>query len=149
MRTESINKSDFISFLGRAEEFFQAMKILLDLQERYHAAALLGIHAAIAMNDAITVGSLGKRCRSENHADAKSLLKQVCSVRQIQEPKGISHLSDMLGLKTDIAYGKRFLSGQLKEPKQIHDRCQKFFAWAYVHFPFLSSERSLADEVDS
>lgn len=146
MRTESIDKQAYRSFWARAEEFLQAMKILLDLQERFHAAALLGIHAVIAMNDALTVSTLGQRCRSESHADAKQLLKEACARHGITEIKGVTYLSDVIGLKSEIAYGKRFSPAQLKEAQKIHDRTLKFFAWAYVHFDVLNTERSESDE---
>jgi len=141
MRTESIEQQGYRAFLARAEEFFQAMQTLLDLEEHYHAAALLGIHAVIAMSDALTVSVLGQRSRSEKHTDAAKLLEQACNQRQINK-KGVHHFSGILALKSDIAYGKRFSPRQLQDVQKVHNRTEKFFSWAYQHFDALNPEGS-------
>lgn len=149
MRTESLEPHEHRVFLARAEEFFQAMNILLDLEERPHAAALLGIHAVIAMNDSINVSVLGKRCRSDQHSDASQLLQESCHQRHLSKHNGLKYFNTVISLKSDIAYGKRFSAKQHSDVNKVLDRTTKFFSWAYQNFDTLKAEGIDTDETNT
>jgi len=64
VKTVAIEKSLSVAYRNRASELFDAMKDEDDLK-RHNAAALLGVHAAIALADALTILIAGKRAATK------------------------------------------------------------------------------------
>lgn len=134
MRTKDVAKAHATAYQDRAEEFFQAMKDEEEF-ERYHAATLLGIHASIALTDAITVAVLGKRSTDEQHASVAKLLRQAAHLDKVEDAKGINRLERILATKNYVAYGEDFHSGDPdKKLQAVCNQVSRFFAWAYEHF---------------
>ncbi|MGA8876259.1 MAG: hypothetical protein WB555_12050 [Candidatus Korobacteraceae bacterium] len=106
------------------------MVLLADDMNAFDAAvALLAVHCAISLNDAVQIAVTGKRSRYENHSQTLEGLKRVCSVNKV-DGKGISHLTWLLTNKTAISYGdKRFAGAML-----ARDKAERFQAWAYSRF---------------
>ncbi len=138
MRTRALDRTRFVNYRGRASEFFDGMKDEADM-ERFNGAALLGIHAAIALTDAVVVHHVGTRAADEQHAEAVRLLKKVCCSVKV-DTSGADRLSSILARKTAVAYDEHFIPTDSEDTKRIRLNVERFFTWAYKSFVFLSSE---------
>jgi hypothetical protein len=100
------------------------MLLLADDLEAYDAAvALLAVHCAISLNDAIQVGSTGKRSRYESHVQTVSDLERICRSNRI-DTLGIVHLKWLLTNKTAISYGDR----RFTDTAVARDKAERFQA---------------------
>ncbi|MGD0292414.1 MAG: hypothetical protein ABSB30_01025 [Terracidiphilus sp.] len=100
-------KACFTVYYRRATQLAAAMKLCQDGLSAYaSAAALLAVHSAISYSDALLIGLGGARPRSENHREAITALKRVCTGARIDR-QGIAHLQRLLSVKTDISYGEK------------------------------------------
>ena len=100
-----------------------------DLNSFDAAVALLAVHCAISLNDAVQIAVTGKRSKYENHSQTLADLRRVCGNNRV-DSKGISHLAWLLTNKTAISYGdKRFTYAML-----ARDKAERFQAWAYSGF---------------
>ena len=97
MKTRALDRTRFVNYRGRADEFFHGMQDEAEL-ERFGASALLGVHASIALADALTIHETGKRAADEQHKDAVELLAWVCSTKNVEEG-GCGRLGRILGVR--------------------------------------------------
>jgi RNase H-fold protein (predicted Holliday junction resolvase) len=67
------------------------------------ALALVSIHCAIALNDALLVKLTGKYDADQDHMTAIKRTKKHCSARKI-ETNGVRHLEELLRAKTRVSY---------------------------------------------
>jgi hypothetical protein len=137
--TESdvVNRVAMLHYLGRAEGYKRALADLAqldeDLDQYRDAIALLAVHAAIALADAILSGfTKGGRNRSDDHMDAVREIEKLCSARQI-ESRGAKHLSWLIKKKTDFTYGTERLDPQ-RDVDAAKTKVDQLFAWAYPVF---------------
>jgi hypothetical protein len=100
---------------------------------RYNAAALLGVHAAIALADALTIRQAGKRAADENHHDAIKLLKSLCSTGRV-DGDGPKRLGDILARKSEVAYAERYTSEDSETLKAVRLNVERFFSWVQNNF---------------
>lgn len=118
-------------FIERANCCFQGMKLLADDMRAYHAAvALLAVHSATALNDAILAALTKRRSRSEAHEHAITKLEQVCIRVRVANKAGIRHLSWLLQQKTSISYADQKFAKA--DEAQLH--AERFLSWAYHNF---------------
>jgi len=118
----------------RSEDFYRAMKFLAAGVDTYgNAVALLAVHCAISLTDAIMIGCTGKRCNEEDHRAAVRALSRLCGERRL-DADGIKHFSWLIERKTQFAYGDRRLDPD-KDVKSAVLRADRFTAWAYRIFP--------------
>lgn len=75
-RTAKVEKAKAVVYWRRAQHHLLSAKEAAE-KGRLDTAALLGIRAAMAANDALCVKALGERSASPNHFDAADLLKLV------------------------------------------------------------------------
>jgi hypothetical protein len=100
-------EASFTVYHRRARQLAGAMKLCQDDLAAYASAAvLLAVHSAISYNDALLVGLGGARPRGENHREAITALKRICTGAKIEQ-QGIAHLQKLLSAKTDISYGDK------------------------------------------
>jgi hypothetical protein len=100
-------EASFTVYHRRARQLAGAMKLCQDDLAAYASAAvLLAAHSAISYNDALLVGLGGARPRGENHREAITALKRICTGAKIEQ-QGIAHLQKLLSAKTDISYGDK------------------------------------------
>lgn len=112
----------------RALQLAKAMNLCRRTETYYpSAAALLAVHSAIAYNDAVVMKLTGERPKTQDHSQAIAALRRACGRAKI-EPEGISHLSRLLGAKTDISYGDRYVTNQLADVLCV--AADRFEAWA-------------------
>ena len=138
MKTKKFDRSRFLDYYKRADEFFNAMKDEKEF-ERYYASALLGIHASIALTDSLTIYESGKRATDTQHIDAVKLLNIVCKTRGINKD-GPNRLGKILSKKNFVAYGKRFRSMDTNELNSIRLNVERLFVWAYKNFDYLGKK---------
>jgi hypothetical protein len=104
----------------------------LDLAPYRTGIALLAVHSAISLNDAITAGVTGKKSKHQDHMEAAKELEGISKKHRIQNLNGVSHFRWLLTEKTRIAYRRERLDDAL-----IHmavDKAEKFHSWAYNYF---------------
>lgn len=120
-------------YIEKADHFFQAMKLAADDMASYRTSvALLAVHSAISLNDAITAGLTGKRNKYQDHLSAGSQLEAFARTFRLGNLNGIVHLRWLLNEKTRIAYGRERLDDAVV--LQSINRAERFHAWAYNYF---------------
>jgi hypothetical protein len=93
-------------YIEKADHFLQAMKLAaLDLPRHRTGIALLAVHSAISLNDAITASVTGKSGKHQDHLAAVKELEGIAGKHRIQNLNGIGHFRWLLTEKTRIAYG--------------------------------------------
>jgi hypothetical protein len=119
--------------MEKADHFFQAMKLAADDLASYRTGiALLAVHSAISLNDAITAGLAGKRNKYQDHLSAVRLLEALAKKYRFDNLNGIGHLRWLLTEISRIAYGHVRLDDALV--LQWVNRAERFHAWAYNYF---------------
>lgn len=123
---------------SRAESFLSGMKFLSDDLTTYAAAvALLAVHGAISLADAVLIGYQGRRSREQDHRTAAIFLEKLCNSRRADR-SGLKHLIWLLARKTDFSYGEqRFNQSEVKSAVLTAERFQ---AWIYRTFPEVARE---------
>lgn len=100
-----------------------------DLDALGPAVALLAVHCAISLNDAIQVALTGKRSKYADHQRTAPDLERLCGSTRIDQ-RGVAHLRWLLNSKSAISYAdKPFLDAAL-----ARDRAERFQSWAYSSF---------------
>lgn len=111
MRTEGCVRRDAEDRLAQAKKFLELAGVIAtdrDSPAAADGAVSLAILAGIAASDAVCCAALGRRSRSQAHADAIRLLESV-------EPGGkgaASGLGRLLSIKDKANYGIESVSGK-------------------------------------
>jgi hypothetical protein len=106
------------------------MRLLADdLLSYAEAVALLAIHSAISLNDAVQVAVTGGRSKYEDHKRTTVDLEHICK-RYGVPLKGVQHLRWLLSNKTEISYADRTFA----RSDEALDKAMKFHDWAYNNF---------------
>jgi hypothetical protein len=120
-------------YIEKADHFFHGMRLVADDKSAYRTGiALLAVHSAISLNDAITVGLTGKKSRHPDHLTAVRELKALSAKYRVGNLKGVDHLRWLLTEKTRIAYGRERLDDTFV--LLSIDRAERFHSWAYNYF---------------
>lgn len=118
---------------SRSEDFLQAMRVLaVDLEAHGNAVALLAVHAAISLGDAVMLACTGRRSKDQDHRAAVDALRRLCALRRI-DTDGLNHLSWLVARKTHFAYGDKRLDPN-EDVRRARLNVERFTAWAYKHF---------------
>jgi hypothetical protein len=115
-------------FLERATQLALARDLIRDDRSYSAATALLSVHTAIAMNDALLLGLTGKRSRSADHSRAIAETQRACVVKKI-DIRGLRHLRSLLSRKTDVSYGDDSVS--FEAASSLANTSERFQEWAY------------------
>lgn len=120
---------------GRAQRYEQVARTLLRTAEdlsaladgRYgNALAILGVHAAIAYTDALTVAYRGLESTDGDHAQAAAVLQHALGsgapADQVRRLRGI------LGAKSHASYSGTFYT--LEEGERLLAQVRLYAAWA-------------------
>lgn len=117
-------RSDARPYLTKAEEFVASARASFEAQ-RWDAAGLEAIHAAISAGDAALVASAGVRSASSDHGAVLALLDaQVHEFDQAQRRQ----LAGLLGKKNQVEYEMRPLRED--ESRTLVDQSSRFVRWA-------------------
>jgi hypothetical protein len=118
----------------RAESFRAGMNLLADDLSSYgNAVALLAVHTAISIADAVLVACTGERSNERDHRSVLRPLRALCGFRR-KDQAGIKHFAWLISQKTDFAYGDRRLNLE-NDVKLARVKAERFIAWAYLSFP--------------
>jgi hypothetical protein len=113
------------------------MRDLIDLADNLHrygyAVALLAVHAAISIADAILIACTGQRSNERDHRTVLNNLRGLCGSHGADQ-EGVRQLTWLLSQKTDFAYGDKRIDFS-KDVTHARVSADRFFAWAYRHFP--------------
>ena len=82
-------------YIEKADHFLQAMKKLaaLELDPYRTGIALLAVHSAISLNDAVTAGVTGKRGKHQDHLAAVTELESISRKHHIENQERYRPLS--------------------------------------------------------
>ena len=129
--TAIVPKQEYAAYRAKALQFFTVMKLCLQDQE-WDAVLLNGVHAAISMNDALTVFRLGQRSASKSHQDATILLSHVVA-KEKHGKQQVAHLSRILNYKNLVEYEPRRFSA--REAVEFAKQVDRFFTWVQELLP--------------
>jgi hypothetical protein len=138
-----VDRQKALHHRARAESFLRGMRDLKALDDETYSAygqalALLAVHAAISLADAVLVGYTGKRGNEQNHQVVLGHLRNLCHSQGIDDA-GVTHLTWLLGKKTDFAYGDKRL-GLAGEIKMAMLKVERFVTWASNGFPEIARD---------
>ncbi len=120
-------------YLEKADHFFYAMRLVADGRDAYRTGiALLAVHSAISLKDAITIGLTGKKSRHRDHSAAVGELEGLSRKYRVDNRNGVGHLRWLLANKSKIAYSRERLEDALVLASI--DRAERFHSWAYNYF---------------
>ncbi len=120
-------------YLKRHEAYFQGMQFLALEPDTYgDAAALLAVHSAISLTDAILVAYKGQRSISQDHSESWKLLRQLCHERNVTGD-GLARYRRLIARKTDISYGERRLN-LTSDIQWAQLEAERFTDWALENF---------------
>jgi hypothetical protein len=129
-------QSMFDVFLQRAEQLSRARQLVEEKDERCAAAiALLSVHTAIALNDALLFKLSGKHTHTEDHMEAVREMRRRCSARRL-DPKGIRQLEKLISAKSAVSYGAKAVTSDYAAGLSV--AAQRFEAWTYLQFKELA-----------
>jgi hypothetical protein len=114
-------------FTERARQLSDVRKLISGEPSYASAIALVSVHAAIALNDAVLIQMTGTKGRREDHMDAAGKTSSVCRARGIDD-RGIAHLRSLLSAKSDVSYGSESVSFDLAT--KLSTASERFEAWA-------------------
>lgn len=126
-----IPRNSYKDYLEKAEGFYSTMNICLQDRE-WDSVLLLGVHAVISLNDALTVFHGGTRSTSREHRDAAVLLSQILKDMEGLDAN-IKRLLNIISEKNKVAYEPRRF--QEKEAYAIAQQVERFFTWARKQLP--------------
>lgn len=118
----------FEVYLERAHQLSDARK-LIDGDPPYTAAiALLSIHAALALNNALLV-KLGVSARKwKDHMAPVRETEKRCKAKRL-DASGVEQLRKLISAKTDVSYGNKAVTFDFA--MVLSTASERFEAWAY------------------
>jgi hypothetical protein len=90
-------------FVERGNQLADSRRLMIDSPDYASALALVSIHCAIALNDALLVKLTGQHHSGNDHMDSARRSKRQCTTKQINA-NGLKHLEELLRAKTKISY---------------------------------------------
>jgi len=99
---------------------------MADSPEYSSALALVSIHCAIALNDALLVKLTGKHDTAADHMVAAKRTKKQCSSKKIST-NGIKHLEELLRAKTRVSYSDERTT--FETANRLAVASERFEAW--------------------
>ena len=91
------------TFIERGDQLSESRKLMTGELDYSSALALVSIHCAIALNDALLVKLTGKHVMAADHMLAVKRTKRQCVSKKIPT-NGIKHLEELLKAKTRVSY---------------------------------------------
>jgi hypothetical protein len=118
-------------YLERATQLSSARN-LIQADPPYAAAiALLSVHTAIALNDALLLKLGAKSLKNEDHMTSVRETVKGCKTKGI-DSTGVAHLKKLVSAKSSVSYGDQSVSFDLASVLSLAS--QRFEAWVYRCF---------------
>jgi hypothetical protein len=115
-------------FVARASELRSARELVQDEASYASATALLAVHSAISLNDALLALWNGKPIKSDDHQSSVRATESQCRQRKVK-PDGVRHLARLIGSKSAVAYGDKPVTHV--QALALAEAASRFEAWAY------------------
>jgi hypothetical protein len=116
-------------FLERARQLASARDLLREDAAFSSVTALLSVHTAIALNDALLIRLSGARFRGEDHMSAARETRQQCRSRHLDD-SGVKQLHTLLSSKSNVSYGDSEVT--LKIALALSVASDRFEVWVYA-----------------
>ncbi|MBW4038290.1 MAG: hypothetical protein HIU91_05305 [Acidobacteria bacterium] len=113
-------------FIERGNQLSESRRLMADSPDYSSALALVSIHCAIALNDALLVKLTGKHDVATDHTVAAKRTKRQCSSKKIPA-SGIKHLEDLLKAKTRVSYSDQRTT--FETANRLAVASERFEAW--------------------
>jgi hypothetical protein len=98
-------------FVERGNQLAASRQLMLQFEDEanYAAAlALVSIHCAIALNDALMVKLTGRPHRGDDHMESVQATRKQCESRRIPDSaRGLRHLEKLIRAKTKVSYSEQ------------------------------------------
>jgi HEPN domain-containing protein len=125
-KTTPTRRGEARLYLSKAEQFLEQARLALDA-ERFDAALLNAIHAAISGGDAVTVALVGRRSTDPDHQRSVDLLEEAAaSTPEIRERS--RQLRTLLARKNAVEYESRPASA--RDARDGVERSARIVDWA-------------------
>lgn len=125
MKTRNVNKSFYVNYLKKAEEFYGAAKGEYEKQN-WNSCVLNAIHCAISAADALTVAFKGLRHVGERHTEVVNLLQSIEMDQQVLKSK-TRQLLALLDVKNSTEYEEKLTSEN--GANVALKNAERFFLW--------------------
>ena len=113
-------------FIERGDQLSESRDLMKDSPEYSSALALVSIHCAIALNDALLVKLTGTHQMAADHMVAARRTKKQCSSKKIPSV-GVRHLEELLREKTRVSYSDERTTFQIANRLAVPS--ERFEAW--------------------
>lgn len=125
-KTTATRRTEARLYLSKAEQFLEQARVALGA-ERFDAALLNAIHAAISGGDAVTVALAGRRSTDPDHQRSVDLLEEAAaSTPEIRERS--RQLRTLLARKNTVEYESRPASA--RDARVGVERATRIVDWA-------------------
>jgi HEPN domain-containing protein len=125
-KTAEVRRGEARLYLGKADQFLEQARFAVKA-ERYDAALLNAIHAAISGTDAVTVALVGRRSTDPDHQRSVDLLEEATgSAPEIRERS--RQVRTLLGRKNAVEYESRPASA--RDARDGVERAGRVVEWA-------------------
>lgn len=125
-KTTQVRRGEARLYLDKAIQFIEQARAGLDA-DRYDAALLDAIHAAISGTDATTIALAGVRSTDPDHQRAADLLEEVAASAP-DARKRARQLRTLLARKNTVEYESRKAS--VKDARDGVERAGRIVEWA-------------------
>jgi len=129
IKTTAVNKSDYIIYLKKANDFYAVTQKAGD-SGLWAAVGLNAVHCAISCCDALLAFYLGIRSVSDNHMDAADLLMRIPQDKLAGEAGTYKRI---IAKKNLIAYDCREF--RQTEAIDISKQAERFYNWTLSNLP--------------
>lgn len=129
---KKVDPSTFTIYRDRADAFLRTIPLMQDLDEPGHgpSLALLAVHAAISLTDAVLVVETGARSDDDHSATANEL-KRLAKAKRL-DAKPVNGFQWLLSNKNHFAYDSKSLNE--KDVKTAVRHAQIFATWVFESF---------------
>ncbi len=115
-------------FVARARQLRTARELIVEEAAFASATALLSVHSAIALNDALLTIWRGKPRKGEDHREAVRATEAECKARKLATA-GVRHLDALVRSKTEVSYGDKVVTHERAEA--LAEAAKRFETWTF------------------
>jgi hypothetical protein len=118
-------------YLERALQLSDARDLIQDEPPYAAATALLSVHTAIALNDALLLKLGAKSLKHDDHMASVRETAKRCKAKRI-DCAGVTQLRKLVSAKSKVSYGDQVVSFDFASALSLAS--QRFEAWVYGQF---------------
>ena len=125
-KTVEVRRGEASLYVAKADQFLEQARAALE-SERYDAALLNAIHAAISGADAVSVALVGRRSTDPDHQRAVDLLEEAAGSAPAIRARS-RQVRALLARKNTVEYESRPASG--RDARDGVEQAGRVVAWA-------------------